>query len=354
MPNFNSARMSTLATRELQENRNSLMYTPIGIALGLVVIMLISVLLANRVTVIGDTLLHVLLEEESAKGLDITIDLGGDKEGGAGGQVTYKVQEKEAPGDEQDWDFSEDWEFEPKTGPELQEKIQGGLDEKFENLNPVLNLVHGLMLVVLFLVSIGYLLSSLYTDRKDHSILFWRSMPLSEWEEVLSKLGVALLVVPAIFILASMVVQLAYVLIAMLMVWRMEMDPFQLILGNLEFGRLFFGQIAGWLLTILWIAPLYAWLLFASAAAKRSPFFLAIAPVLGIMFIEEVFLGSEYFANAIERHIPHYAEGEGSVGFFIDNPLWLSVDFVAIALGLVFAAVALTGAVYLRRYRFEI
>lgn len=353
MSNFDSARMSTLTVRELQENRNSLIWTPIGIALALVVIMLVSVLLANRVTVIGDTLLHVLLEEESAKGLDITIGVGGDEEG-VEGEVTYKVEERQAPGDDHDWDFSEDWDFEPKTGPELQEEIQEGLDEKFENLNPVLNMVHSLMLVVLFLVSIGYLLSSLYTDRKDHSILFWRSMPLSEWEEVLSKLGVALLVAPAVFILASIVVQLAYVLIAMLMVWRMDMDPFQLILGNLEFGSLFFGQIAGWLLTVLWIAPFYAWLLLASAAAKRSPFFLAIAPVIGIIFVEEVFLGSEYVANAIERHIPHYTEGEGSVGFFTDSPLWLSVDYMSIASGLVFTAIALTGAVYLRRYRFEI
>lgn len=351
MPNFNSARMVTLARREIQENRNSLIWTPIGIAVILVAIMLISVLVANRVSVVGDTLLHVLLKEESVKGLDITIDIGADENGG---QSSYKIETKEAPGDDEEWDFSKDWEFEPKTGPELQEEIQDGLDEKFENLNPVLNIVHSFMLLVLFLVSITYLLSSLYTDRKDHSILFWRSMPLSEWEEVLSKLVMALFVVPAVFILASMVVQLSYVLIAMLMVWRMDMDPSQLILGNLEFGSLFFTQLVGWLLTVLWIIPLYAWLLFASAAAKRSPFFLAIAPVLGLMFIEQVFFGSEYFANAIERHVPHYVDGEGSVGFFIDNPLWSSVDYVSIALGLLFAAVALTGAVYLRRYRFEI
>lgn len=343
--------MSTLARREIQENRTSLIWTPIGIAIALVAVMLVSVLLANRVSVVGDTLLNVLLKEESTKGLDITIDISADEKGD---RTTYKIEKKQAPGEEHDWDFSEDWDFEPKTGPELQEKIQEGLDEKFENLNPILNLVHSLMLLVLFLVSITYLLSSLYTDRKDHSILFWRSMPLSEWEEVLSKLAMALIIVPAVFILASIVVQLAYVSIAMLMVWRMDMDPFGLILGNLEFGSLFFGQIAGWLLTVLWISPLYSWLLLASAAAKRSPFFLSVAPVFGIIFIEEVFLGSEYFANAIERHIPHYTEGEGSVGFFIDNPLWATVDYVSIALGLLFSAAALTGAVYLRRYRFEI
>ena len=353
MSSLSSARMSTLAIRELQENRNSLVWTPIVIALALIIIMLTSVLLANRVTYIGDTFLHVLLEEESAKGLDISIDLGGDSEGPEG-EVTYKIEEKQAPGEEQDWDFSEDWNFEPKRGAELQEEIQEELDEKYENLNPVLNMVHFLMLIILFLVSIGYLLSSLYADRKDHSILFWRSMPVSEWEEVLSKLGVALLVAPAVFIVASMLVQLAYVVIAMLMVWRMEMDPFQLIIGNLDFGSLFLGQIMGWMLTILLIAPFYAWLLFVSAAAKRSPFFLAIAPVLGIIFIEEVFLGSEYFANAIQAHIPHLTEGEGSVGFYADTSVWLSVDYVSIALGLLFTVVALTGAVYLRRYRFEI
>ena len=351
MPRSVSTRTFTLVRRELQENRNSLFRTPVGIAVGLVLIMLLSVLLANRISVIGDTMLQVLLDEESASGMDIQIRID-DKDGEE--SASYTIEKSESPVNEEDWEFSKEWEFEPKTGAELQDQLQGELDERVENLNPILNMVHNLMILVLFLVSIAYLLASLYNDRKDRSILFWRSMPVSEWEEVLSKLAVALVVAPAIFIAVSMLIQVAYILIAMLLVWRMDMDPFALIIGNIEFGPLVFNQISGWLLTALWLAPIYAWLLLASAAARRSPFMIAIAPVIGLMLVERVFLGTEYFASAVGNHVPHYIEGGDALGFFIYGPDWASVNYVGMALGLVFAAVAITAAVYLRRYRFEI
>ena len=64
-------------------------------------------------------------------------------------------------------------------------------------------------------------------------------MPVSEWEEVLSKLGVALFVGPLIYIGISIVTQLAYVLLVMLLASRMGMEPFDLILDKVEFGSLF-------------------------------------------------------------------------------------------------------------------
>ena len=71
MPNTKSSRMFTLVRREMQESRNSLIWTPVVIAAGLALIMLVSVLLANRIGV-GDTMLQVLLDEESAGSMDTT------------------------------------------------------------------------------------------------------------------------------------------------------------------------------------------------------------------------------------------------------------------------------------------
>ena len=351
MPNSRSARAFALTLREMQESRNSLVWTPVGIAVGLVLIMLLSVLLANRMSVLGGTMLHVLLEEESASETKITINI--DREDGEK-NTSYTVERSESPVDEEEWDFSKEWDFEPGNGEELQDKIQEKLDGQIENLNPVLNMVYNFMILVLFIVSTTYLLASLYNDRKDRSILFWRSMPVSEWEEVLSKLGVALVVVPVIFIAISLVIQVAYILIAMLLVWRMDMDPFELVIGNIEFGSLLFNQIAGWMLTAVLITPIYAWLMLASAAAKRSPFMLAIAPIIALVVVEKVFLGTEFFADAVDNHLPHITDGGDSLGFFIYGPEWSAINYLSVLWGLVFAAVALTGAVYLRRYRFEI
>ncbi len=347
MTTSRSNRVFTLAQREIQESKGSLFWAPIVIAVVLAFIMLVSVILANRVTIMGNAMMQVLLDEGSTSGMNITIQI--DEDGNQEVQ-TYTIQHSEVTDGEEDWNFSREWTFSPKSGRELSDK----LDENYESLNPSLNMLHNFMILVLILVSINYLMNSLYQDRKDRSILFWKSMPVSEWEEVLVKFLVALFIVPVIYIAASMVLQLVAILLAMLMVVRMDMDPMQLIVDHIEFGPLYLNQLGGWVLSALWMAPLYAWLLFASAAAKRSPFMLAFAPPAALGVLEEIFLGSEYISTTIGRHIPHYIEEEQAVGFFLYGPAWANVSYPHLLGGLVFAGLALWAAVYLRRYRFEI
>ncbi len=347
MASSQSSRVFTLVQREIQESKNSLVWTPVAIAVGLTLIMLVSVLLANRVSIMGDAMMQVLLDEGSTSGMNITIHI---DDNGESEVQTYTIEHTEESADEEDWNFSKEWTFKPESGKDRSDS----LDEKFESLNPMLNMLHNLLILVLILVTMNYLMAALYQDRKDRSILFWKSMPVSEWEEVLSKLAVAMIVAPIIYIAASILTQLVYVVLAMLMVVRMDMDPFQLILGHIDFGSLFFNQVSGWILSALWLAPLYAWILLASAAAKRSPFMLAFAPVVGLVIIEEVFLGSEYVSTFVAHHVPHYVDEGNAVGFYLYGPDWSAINYPHLLGGLVFAALALWGAVYLRRYRFEI
>ncbi len=343
MPN----RIFTLVQREIQESKNALFWTPIVIAGVLALIMLASVLLANRVSIMGDAVMQVLLDEGSASGMNITIHI--DEDGQQEVQ-TYTIERSEGSVAEEDWNFSKEWTFEPKSKKEISTHISN----EYESLNPVLNMLHNFLILVLILVTINYLMNTLYQDRKDRSILFWKSMPVSEWEEVLCKFAVAIVVAPFIYIAVSMLIQLVFVVLAMLMVSRMDMDPIQLIIGHVNFVSLFFNQISGWVLSALWMAPFYAWILLASAAAKRSPFMLAFAPVLALGVIEEVFLGSDYVATAVGYHLPHYVEEAQAVGFYLYGPDWSAVSYPNLVGGVVFAGLALWGAVYLRRYRFEI
>ncbi len=179
-------------------------------------------------------------------------------------------------------------------------------------------------------------------------------MPVSEREEVLVRFGMALVVVPAFYIGLSLILQMLFVLAAMLMLWRMEMDPFVHVLGNIEFGQLLRDQLGGWIITAAWVAPAYAWLMLASAWAKRSPFLVAVAPVIALMLLEGLVLGSDFVLAAITRHVPHYVGGDSDVGFYIHGLLHGDFDYLSLFCGLVFAAIAITGAIYLRRYRFEI
>lgn len=347
-------RCCTLVARELQEYKLSLVVTPLVIAAVISLLMLGSVLLANRITAMGDDFLKVILSENSAVPI-ITINIsddsvdGDESTGSDGVPPSLNVEIVEEPVDEEEWNFSREWRFEPqKRDKKTFETVDAG------SLNPVLNVMHGLMSVILAIVTINYLLGSLFTDRKDRSILFWRSLPVSEWEEVLVRFAVAMVVAPAIYTVVSLALQMMFVASAMLMAWRMNMDPFGTILGNLEFGLLLQQQIGGWLLTALWVAPVYAWLMLASAWAKRSPFLAAAAPVLALAVLEALTLGSDYVASSIKNHVPHFIGGDRAVGFYFHRDFWLQIDYLSLIAGLIFAAAALAAAVYLRRYRFEI
>ncbi len=339
-------RFFAMLQREIQEYRGSFLVTPLVVALCLSCAMLISVVLANRISVMGDALLEVILSEETA-GMNISIHI--DEEKGTE-EIVYVIEEEGIELPPEDWDFSKEWKFKPDVGPKDRSKAAAAA---VDSVNPLLNGVHSLMLLVLIVVTVGYLLNSFFQDRRDRSVLFWKSMPVSEWEEVLSKLAVAAIVAPAIFIIISLSLQCILLMLSMLAVWRRDMDPFVVVLGNLELGRLLISQIGGWFLAALYVAPLYAWLMLASAWARRSPFLAAVTPVLGLVLMEELFLGSSYVASAVGSHIPHFVGGGTEVGFYFFGAQWSGLDYRSLGSGLVVAALLLAGVVYLRRYRFE-
>ena len=355
MANSAKARLFSLVQRELQEYKVSLVWTPIVTAAVLAILMLGSVLLANRITAMGDAVLDVIMSERSGPVITINIDDPVDDaidppQPPAPLEIEMVPDSPSAPGAEDEWNFSKEWRFEPDTRAKKKMDFE---TEEVGSLNPVLNVIHGFLLLVLVIITVNYLLSCLFNDRKDRSILFWRSMPVSEWEEVLVRLGVALVVAPAIYIAVSLLTQVIFILLAMLLVWRMDMDPFETVLGNIEFGSLLLQQVGGWFLTALWVAPVYAYLMLASAWARRSPFLAAIAPVLALIFIEGLLLGTDFVGTAIKNHVPHYIGGESVVGFYFNNAFWAQIDYFSLFSGLVFAAVAVVACVYLRRYRFE-
>lgn len=286
-----------LISRELQEYRTSLCWTPLVLVMTFCAALLIAVLLADHISAIGESFSQLLPQEQGTA----------------------------------------------VSGPQPDARVQAG------SLNSLLSGIHNLFLFVLILVSANYLLASLFNDRRDRSILFWKSMPVSEWQQVLSKFSVALLVAPALYFIASLLAQVLCLLLGMLLLWRMEMDPFAQLLARVDGVTLVMEQIAGMLLMLLWLAPSYAWLLLASAGARRSPFMMAVGPLLAFIFAERIFLGTSQLSAVLSRHLPHYSGG-GYAGF-----TWYGAsDIVQMLVGLFCAFAALAAAVYLRRYYFEL
>jgi hypothetical protein len=346
-----TSRIYTLVLREFQEYRNSLLITPIAIAATLTIVMLSSILLADRISYMGQVVMDSL-GGEGSKQVVVTFDM---NEGLGNTQHEIHISKQEEPLAEEDWNFSQEWDFDPAGKPDT----AGQQEEKEDKdtagaLNPILNALHSFMILVLLAVTINYLLGSLYNDRKDRSVLFWKSMPVSDTEEVAAKLLVAFVAAPTIYIVASWLIQLITTALSMLLVWRLGMDPNETIADKIDIMPLLVNPVAGWIITALWIAPLYAWVMLASAGAKRSPFMLAVAPVIALALLEKIFLGSDLVGSTVSQHFPHYTSSDDAIGFYFNGNEWAHINFLNMGQGLLFAAAAIWGTVWLRRYRFEL
>ncbi len=138
-----------------------------------------------------------------------------------------------------------------------------------------------LVLVVLF-----YLAGSLYDDRRDRSILFWKSLPVSDGMTVLSKLLTACLLVPALFFVAIILTQLALLLIGSVYGLIAGINPITSFWLPASLPRLWGVTALGLLVHGLWLLPIYAWLLFCSSWAPRLPILIAIAIPTGVAVMQ--------------------------------------------------------------------
>ena len=129
-----------------------------------------------------------------------------------------------------------------------------------------------MLLIILF-----YLAGSLFDDRKDRSILFWKSLPVSDRMTVASKVATASLLVPAMFLAAIILTHIALLLIASGLGLFAGINPFTAFWIPANLPKLWTLIAAGMLVQALWLMPIYAWLLFCSSWAPRLPIMIAIA-----------------------------------------------------------------------------
>jgi len=133
-----------------------------------------------------------------------------------------------------------------------------------------------LIFVVLGFVVFFYCLGAIYDERRDRSILFWKSLPLSDSESVLSKVISATLVAPVIATLAGIVVGMLQLLILAITLSFHGVQVWQL-LGLAHPFRVTLNMLGHIPLYLLWALPSVGWLLACSAWARTKPFLWAIA-----------------------------------------------------------------------------
>ena len=157
------------------------------------------------------------------------------------------------------------------------------------------------IMLATIIVGVFYCLDALYGDRRDRSILFFKSLPVSDRTTVLSKAAVPFVVLPAIAYVLGMAVQLVVLVATMLALVGRGVSP--AILGQFAFFQGLVIAFYGLAVHALWYAPIYGWLLLVSAWAKRAPVLWALLPLLAISAVERIAFGSWHFMTMLQYRV---------------------------------------------------
>jgi ABC-2 type transport system permease protein len=215
------------------------------------------------------------------------------------------------------------------------------------------DLIMGAVIVVGFFYSI----EALHGERRDRSILFWKSLPVSDLITVLSKASIPIVVLPLLAFAITVLTQ-----------WMMLVISSAVLLGSGQNVAILWSRVGifhRWPMLLfhflcihgLWQSPIYAWLLLISVWARRVPILWAALPPLTIGIVEKVAFNTTYFGSLIGNRFTGGSEGIAimergramdpmmlfaPLHFFINPGLWF---------GLALTAAFLAAAVRLRRDR---
>ena len=167
---------------------------------------------------------------------------------------------------------------------ELRRSISADDIAKAANGLDIVQLVFvGVASVGLFFVTFFYLLGALYDDRRDRSVLFWKSLPISDIETVASKALTAMLVMPVIVLAVATLAYLAFLVLVSVWIGVHGLNPLPAVLGSHPIGMLL-RLIAILPVSALWALPTIGWLLFWSAYVRSKPFLWAVLlPVVALI-----------------------------------------------------------------------
>ena len=211
-----------------------------------------------------------------------------------------------------------------------------------------------MLIVTAFIVGVFYCLDALYGERRDRSILFWKSLPVSDFTTLLSKTTIPLVVLPLVTFAIVVATQVIMMLWTSALLISHGMSPS----STWTYVPLFrnsFILLYGLAAIALWHAPIYGWALLVSGWARRATFLWAVLPFLAIAFFERITFGTSHFGAMLKDRLMGFAPkafafSMGSVdgprltpGTYLSTPgLWL---------GLIFAAAFIAAAIRSRRYR---
>jgi len=209
------------------------------------------------------------------------------------------------------------------------------------------------------LTGLFYSLDALHSERRDRSILFWKSMPVSDRVTVLSKAFIPLILLPVVTLAACLFTQGAMLLLSagVLLATGSPLAP----LRQLPLTGLWGEVAAGVAVLAIWQAPIHGWLLLVSGWARRGVLLWAGLLPMAACFFEVMAFHTQHLFGLLVNRLTFGLMGESLLGGhlqmsgFFDRVAQLSPGHLAsdpsLWLGLIPTVLLLAGAVAARRYR---
>jgi len=216
-----------------------------------------------------------------------------------------------------------------------------------------LNIIGLIVMGITFIVAIFYSLDAFYGERRDRTILFWKSLPVSDITATLAKASIPMVVIPILTFVITVITQWVVLAIAAASLAAHGQPIGHVPLLQMQVGLLY-HLIA---VHSLWYAPIFAWFLLVSAFAPKVPILWAVLPPVFIEILEKLAFHTSYFSHFLRYRFggaPSGMDGQSMdisaahlsdmapIHFLLSPGLWS---------GLALAAIFLAAAVQLRRYR---
>ena len=163
------------------------------------------------------------------------------------------------------------------------------------------------LFAILTAVVFFYCLGALYDERRDRSILFWKSLPVSDPLTVVSKAVTALVVAPAITLTLAFVASLALLFIGCMALSTQQWNLFPSLLASSDLYLSPLRLLALLPVYVVWALPTVGWLILVSSWAKSKPFLWAVGvPVVALVIIKWINAALENFSGQTLL-LSHYA-----------------------------------------------
>jgi ABC-2 type transport system permease protein len=216
------------------------------------------------------------------------------------------------------------------------------------------NVAAMMLIFTAFIVGVFYCLDALHGERRDRSILFWKSLPVSDLTTLLSKATIPLGVLPLVTFAIIIATQFVMLLWTSVLLMTHNMSPAST-WTSVPFLQGCLILLYGLVAIALWHAPIYGWALLVSGWARRATFLWAVVPLLAIGFFEKITFGTSHFASMLKNRLLGFApEAFAFNAHSINSPQLTPLKYLStpgLWIGLILAALFLAAAVWQRRYR---